>query len=87
MPKINTLKGDAKTDALKQLTLDVQDAQDKALRPTNRVYEMLDSGSFKKAGPARQILSMPGVLQDIKGRPIQVPVLKSYGEGLDVPSY
>ncbi len=87
LPKINTLSGDAKIKALNKLTLDVQAAQDKQLSGTNKVYDMLDSGSFKKPGSARQILSMPGVLQDIKGRPIPVPVLKSYAEGVDMPSY
>ncbi|MBC8437075.1 hypothetical protein H8D85_01990 [bacterium] len=87
MPKINGLKGQPKIDALNQLTLDVQKAQDKELKDRNNVYDMLTSGSFSKAGSARQILSMPGVLLDIKGNPIEVPVHKSYGEGIDTPSY
>lgn len=87
LPKINKLKGEEKVKALNNLTIAVEKAQTKELSKTNRIYDMLNSGSFKKTGPARQILSMPGVLQDIKGRAIPVPVLKSYGEGVDMPSY
>jgi DNA-directed RNA polymerase beta' subunit len=74
-------------DQLNKLTVKVQKAQDKALSKSNNIYEMLESGSFGKKDSARQILSMPGVMQDVKGRPIKTPILKSYGEGLGTSDY
>ncbi len=87
LPAINKLKGQTRIDSLNKLTIEVQKAQDKSVRGRNNIYDMLDSGSFGKTDSVRQILSMPGVLMDTKGRPIPYPVLKSYGEGLDTPSY
>ena len=74
-------------EQLNKLTTKVQNAQDKALSQSNNVYEMLESGSFGKKDSARQILSMPGVMQDVKGNPIKTPILKSYGEGLGTSDY
>jgi len=87
LPAINKLKGANRIAALNRLTLDVQAAQDKSLKNTNKIYEMLESGSFSKKDSVRQILSMPGVMQDVKGRPISTPVLRSYGEGLGTGDY
>ena len=88
LPDINKLKGTKKIDALNKLTLDVQKAQDASFKgKLSNIYAMLRSGSFTKKDSARQILSMPGVLKDINDEPISYPVLKSYGEGLDVSSY
>lgn len=87
LPAIQTLKGSKRITALNQLTKKVQKAQDKALEDKNNIYEMLNSGSFSKPDSVRQILSMPGVMQDVKGRPIETPILKSYGEGLSTADY
>lgn len=86
LPKIKPLKGVAKINALNNLTQKIQNAQDKS-DVANNIYEMLDSGSFGKKDSARQILSLPGVMQDVKGNPIEVPVLTSYGEGLTTSDY
>lgn len=89
LPKIEKLKGSAKIDAYIDLTQKVEKAQDKALAKTNNIYEMIESGSVGggKKGNVRQILSLPGVVQDLDGNPIPVPILKSYGEGIDTASY
>ena len=77
----------AYVDKVNAITQKVQTAQDKKLSGQNNIYEMLDSGSFSKSDSARQILSMPGVMQDVKGNPIKTPILKSYGEGLGTADY
>jgi len=88
LPKIETkLKGEEKIKALNDLTLKIQAEQDKTLKDKNNIYEMLNSGAFTKADSVRQILSMPGVLTDLKNNPLPIPVTRSYGEGLDVSSY
>ena len=88
LPKIEkNLKGEEKIKALNDLTLRIQQEQDKKLKDKNNIYEMLNSGSFTKKDSVRQILSMPGVLTDIKNNPLPIPVVKSYGEGLDTSSY
>jgi DNA-directed RNA polymerase beta subunit/DNA-directed RNA polymerase beta' subunit len=88
LPKIKKLNGKDKIKAYNELTLKVQDAQNKLLQKSNNsLKDMINSGSFSKADSVRQILSMPGVLEDIKGNPIEVPVLKSWGEGIDTASY
>jgi DNA-directed RNA polymerase subunit beta' len=48
---------------------------------------MLTSGSFTKTDSVRQIVSMPGLMLDVKDRPIETPILKSYGEGLNTADY
>jgi DNA-directed RNA polymerase subunit beta' len=87
LPEINKLKGKAKIDALNELTKEVQRAQDKAQSGTNNMYKMLKAKSFTKADSIRQVLSMPGVLKDVHGDSIDIPVTKSYAEGLDTPGY
>lgn len=87
LPSINKLPNDKKIDELNKLTLKVQEAQKSILSKNNYIGDMLNSGSFDKVDSVRQILSMPGVMQDINGNPISIPILKSYGEGLDTSSY
>jgi DNA-directed RNA polymerase beta' subunit len=77
----------AYVDKVNTITQKVQAAQDRKLSGNNNIYEMLDSGSFSKPDSARQILSMPGIMQDVKGNPIKTPILKSYGEGLGTADY
>jgi len=88
MPIIDKMKGRSKIEALNKMTVSVQKAQDKAMKGrNNNIYDMLRSGSFTKPDSVRQILSFPGVVSDVKGQPIEHPILKSYGEGLDTASY
>ena len=87
LPEINKLKGKAKIDALNALTKEVQKAQDKSEGKRNNMYKMLKAKSFTKADSVRQVLSMPGVMKDVHGNPIDIPVTKSYAEGLDTPGY
>jgi len=54
-----------------------------ARKSDNRFFHMLDSGSQGKPDSIRQVLTMPGVLLDVKGRPIPTPVEKSWAEGVD----
>lgn len=67
----------------------VQDAQKEQLQGKNNIYDWLESGGLSggKAENVLQILSMPGVVQDIHGKPIEQPILKSYAEGLDSGDY
>ena len=53
----------------------------------NRFYDMLRSGSSGKAGQIAQILSMPGIVEDVHGRPIPIPIKKSWAEGVDTFDY
>jgi DNA-directed RNA polymerase subunit beta' len=89
LPKINAMKGTAKINAYMDLTAKVEKAQDKAMSKKNNIYEMIEAGSIGggKKGNVRQILSLPGVVQDLDGNPIPVPILKSYGEGIDTAGY
>jgi DNA-directed RNA polymerase subunit beta' len=61
--------------------------QDELLSGTNRFYDMLHSGSTGKAGQIAQILSMPGIVEDVHGNPIQFPIKKSWAEGVDTFDY
>ncbi len=88
LPLINALKGSERIDRLNKLTQKVQDAQNKQFGDSsNNIFKMLRSGSFNKKDSVRQIISMPGVLTDVHGKPIPHPVLKSYGEGLGMSAY
>jgi len=70
-------------------TDEVRLAQDKQSKDTNNIYKWIESGglSGSKAPNVLQILSMPGVVTDVRGRPIEEPILKSFGEGLDMAGY
>jgi hypothetical protein len=73
-----------------EATAKVKEAQDKFYKENNNnIYEWLESGglSGSKAPNVTQILSMPGLIADIKGNPVEQPVLKSFGEGLNSSSY
>jgi DNA-directed RNA polymerase subunit beta' len=88
LPAINRFKGENRIKKLNAMTLKIQDAQNKKFsKSKNNIFTMLRSGSFSKPDSVRQIISMPGVLTDVHGKPIPYPVLKSYGEGLDTASY
>ena len=67
----------------------VKKAQDKKYKGKNNIYEWLESGglSGSKAPNVTQILSMPGLVADIKGTAMENPVLRSFGEGLDAADY
>lgn len=53
------------------------------------MLELIDTGalSASKAGNVRQVLSGPGVVNDINGNPIPIPIMKSYSEGLGTFDY
>ena len=70
---------DAKIEILKK--------QDELYAGKNRFYDMLRSGSTGKAGQIAQILSMPGIVEDVHGRPIAIPIKKSWAEGVDTFDY
>ena len=63
--------------------------QDRRLRGRNNMYDMVMSGSAGKkgAGALPQILTFPGVFEDVHGRPLKEPVRKSWSEGLDSSEY
>jgi DNA-directed RNA polymerase subunit beta' len=83
----------SKTPAEKRIELymaakkEIQHEQDKELKDKNRFYDMLRSGSTNKAGQITQILSMPGVVEDVHGNPIPFPIKKSWSEGVDTFDY
>ena len=66
---------------------EVQNAQDKQLAGKNNFYDMLQAGSTSRKGQVTQILSMPGVIEDVHGEPIPYPIKKSWSEGLDTFDY
>jgi len=87
LPKLQGLSEKKQIEGLNKITNLVQKAQDSALQAKNNAYSMLNSGSISKAGNVRQMMSMPGVLTDVRGNPLPIPVLKSYAEGLDTGDY
>ena len=54
---------------------------------SNKFYDWLKSGALGKEEGVIQMIGMPGILQDTKGREIPIPLTKSYGEGLDSFDY
>jgi DNA-directed RNA polymerase subunit beta' len=87
LPKLKGKSKAKRTEGFNKITKLVQKAQDNALSANNNAYDMLNSGSLSKGGNVRQMISMPGVLTDVKGRPLDLPVLRSYAEGLDTGDY
>lgn len=90
MPAINNMKGEKRIAAMSKLTADIKTEQDKVVGASkNNMYDMLRSGSISgsKGGNVRQVLSLPGVLTDVKGNPINMLFDRSYGEGIDTASY
>jgi DNA-directed RNA polymerase subunit beta' len=68
----------------------VVEAQDKYVKDTGKArgfYDMLESGAESKQDSVRQLISMPGVKVDVHGKPLAIPITKSYAEGLDQGSY
>ena len=86
-PYIKDMTDAEKVKTYAKATDTVQKLQNKALSGKNNAYDMINSGSLSKAGNVRQMLSMPGVLTDVKGNAMAIPVLKSYSEGLDTADY
>lgn len=79
--EITNIYGDAKKEIIA--------AQHKALGERNRMYEMFHAGSMGGKGTEgmNQLLSLPGMMQDVKGKPIPYPVKRSWSEGLDTFDY
>lgn len=77
--EVAELYGKAKTEIGKK--------QEELLKDNNRFYDMLNSGSSSKKEASVQILSMPGVIEDVHGKPIPFPIRKSWSEGFDTFDY
>lgn len=68
----------------------VEEAQNEYVKKTGKArgfFDMLDSGAEGKQDSVRQLISMPGVKIDVYGKPVPVPIDKSYAEGLDQGAY
>jgi DNA-directed RNA polymerase subunit beta' len=65
----------------------IEKQQDILLKGKNNFYDMLQAGSTSKKGNVTQIVSMPGVYNDVYNNPIPYPVKKSWAEGLDTFDY
>jgi DNA-directed RNA polymerase subunit beta' len=53
----------------------------------NNFYSWVDSGAVDKEPQVVQILGMPGLVTDLKNRPIPIPITESFAEGLDTAGY
>ena len=76
-----------KVEAYKNAKTELTTALKKKYQNTNKFYEWLNSGALNKEEGVIQMIGMPGILQDIKGKEIPIPITKSYGEGLDSFDY
>lgn len=68
----------------------IEAAQNAYVKKTGKArgfYDMLESGAESKQDSVRQLISMPGVKIDVYGKPMPMPITKSYAEGLDQASY
>jgi len=74
-------------DIYGQAKVEIEKQQDKLLSGKNNFYDMLQSGSTSRKGQVTQIISMPGIMEDVHGVPIPHPVKKSWSEGLDSFDY
>lgn len=59
----------------------------KNLPASNNVRKMVESGARGNITQVRQMLATPLMVTDTKGRPIPVPIKKSYAEGLGSAEY
>lgn len=66
---------------------DIEAKQDEVMKGKNNFYDMLQAGSTSRKGQITQILSMPGIIEDVHGVPIPYPIKKSWSEGLDSFDY
>lgn len=67
---------------------EIKDTMAKKLRADgNRIQDMLDSGSAKKEEQATQMIMFPGLFEDVKGRILPTPFVKSYAEGFNTFDY
>lgn len=78
---------DEKIRAYMEAKDEILKKQDQLYSGNNRFYDMLRSGSTGKAGQIAQILSMPGIVEDVHGNPIPIPIKKSWAEGVDTFDY
>jgi DNA-directed RNA polymerase subunit beta' len=62
-------------------------AKTRADASSNRMYDWTRSGAKGKWDQFRQMTVAPVLVADSKGRPVPVPIGKSYSEGLDIGSY
>jgi DNA-directed RNA polymerase subunit beta' len=76
-----------KVEAYKNAKNELKKEMFEKYKDTNKFYEWLKSGALGKEEGIIQMIGMPGILQDTKGREIPIPITKSYGEGLDSFDY
>lgn len=89
-PAIDKIKDkDKKVEAYMSLMDRIGEAQNEQLKGKNRMVELIERGalSVSKSGNVRQVLSAPGIVVDTKGTPMDIPILKSYSEGLSTFDY
>lgn len=76
-----------KIEAYKNAKTELKEKLHQKYSDSNKFYEWLKSGALRKEEGIIQMIGMPGILQDIKGKEIPIPITKSYGEGLDSFDY
>lgn len=76
-----------KIEAYKNAKTELKEKLYQKYSDSNKFYEWLKSGALRKEEGIIQMIGMPGILQDIKGKEIPIPITKSYGEGLDSFDY
>jgi DNA-directed RNA polymerase subunit beta' len=91
LPKIEAIKDkDKRIQAYADFVDELEEAQNKSLEGSgNNIVDLLGTGALGggKAKNVRQVLTAPGMLVDVKERPIDRLFLKSYSEGLDTGDY
>ena len=61
--------------------------QNSVAKKDNRMYDWIRSGARGNWGQFKQMVLSPVLVADNSGKPVPVPIDKSYSEGLDVGSY
>ena len=90
LPRIEALPEDQRVAEYGKMLKNVEIGQNIGLKNAkSNFHNMQSSGTLSgsKGFSITQIVSMPGIVTDVQGRPIPLPITKSYGEGLDTASY
>ncbi|NBO09111.1 MAG: hypothetical protein EBV30_07165 [Actinobacteria bacterium] len=53
----------------------------------NNFWHMVNSGARGKPSQLQQMIVSPGIVEDAKGRPVPVPIKRSYAEGVKTSDY
>jgi DNA-directed RNA polymerase subunit beta' len=86
MPTLKKLAPLKQIEGLRRM-IDKINKAEKASAKDNNMYKMINAGSMTKSVQVHQMLSMPPLQKDVHGQDVVIPVLKSYGEGLDTAGY